>query len=707
MFGLRGTLAFKTFRIVEENRDIPPWPSYQYMEEVKGDQVIREYILQEQDQRTYLLCPRGFVIGQLAVALLIGPDQVEKEPELKVKQVAFKHNVAKTMELPSDLGDRVQPTEEKAEDLCPTLGHCLMYQACVFNFGNELCLKDPNPGTRKNLDVNVTCVRDAAFEELLKEAKTAEGEIENEVRVQQEQTYQERRNQVLNIMYDSKLDFGIEDFPNTVLTNRPASEDFVFRSSCPKSPRESGFGGECNRASEEIPRPEDVGQNTWHLTSRVQSERCKNRVVEVYCAFQYNREGKCVPPHLLENPLEATNSNWQGRAVWGEAAYPIRGSRPVEDMAEQQRQLENYKLRNLLPVRIAFALLVHKDVPAIMQLLLAIYRPHHFYVLHVDKRKEQVRQELKRQVQQTLPAHNVIVLPVERSYVTSWGGMGIVRAHLEQFEELARMGVWDFLINMSGSDLNLRDIDDLALALAPYRGHNFFAFHGNVRNENLENDQGLCWEAWYECDGFTYNVTRTGGQPTAEVLKIKTTSQWATLSRDLVEHLLDQESHPPIWRTYDFHMQTSVIPDESYLSTFALNGKMRDKTHHVGLYWLKRFSGQTRYNLCKHLGDADFCGQGPSDIDSTDLGEVADMTHRYFFARKFETSNTKDEVRAMALRLAEGEYYTMLNKYLPKQVVHQLLQNAWRYLRFSFLSKGLIGTCSLHPYYGVCKLNNV
>ena len=252
----------------------------------------------------------------------------------------------------------------------------------------------------------------------------------------------------------------------------------------------------------------------------------------------------------------------------------------------------------------------------------------------------------------------------------------------QQFEELARMGVWDFLINMSGSDLNLRDIDDLALALAPYRGHNFFAFHGNVRNENLENDQGLCWEAWYECDGFTYNVTRTGGQPPAEVLKIKTTSQWATLSRDLVEHLLDQESHPHIWRTFDFHMQTSVIPDESYLSTFALNSKMRDKTHHVGLYWLKRFSGQTRYNLCKHLGDADFCGQGPSDIDSTDLGEVADMTHRYFFARKFETSNIKDEVRAMALRMSDGEYYTMLNKYLPKQVIHQLLQNAWRYLRY-------------------------
>lgn len=52
-----------------------------------------------------------------------------------------------------------------------------------------------------------------------------------------------------------------------------------------------------------------------------------------------------------------------------------------------------------------------------------------------------------------------------------------------------------------------------------------------------------------------------------------------------------------MWRTYDFHMQTSVIPDESYLSTFALNSPQRANTHHVGLYWLKRFSGQTRSSL--------------------------------------------------------------------------------------------------------------
>ena len=128
-------------------------------------------------------------------------------------------------------------------------------------------------------------------------------------------------------------------------------------------------------------------------------------------------------------------------------------------------------------------------------------------------------------------------------------------------------------------------------------------------------------------------------------------------------------------------MQTSVIPDESYLSTFALNSPMKDQTHHMGLYWLKRFSGQTRYNLCKHLGDADFCGQGPSDIDNSDLSELADMTHRYFFARKFTTENINDESRIIANKFSRSDYYKNLQKYIPQQIIYQLMQNGLRYLQ--------------------------
>lgn len=49
-----------------------------------------------------------------------------------------------------------------------------------------------------------------------------------------------------------------------------------------------------------------------------------------------------------------------------------------------------------------------------------------------------MRREVERQLGQTLPGHNIRLIPRERSLVTSWGSFGIVRAHMEQFEELCR-----------------------------------------------------------------------------------------------------------------------------------------------------------------------------------------------------------------------------------------------------------------------------
>ena len=495
--------CFKPISVTEENREIPSWTSYKYLEVSEKSLIIREYVLQEQDQRTYLMCPKGYSIGQIAVSLLLGQDQIEKNEHMRHKTLAFKYKIGN--EFQSDYGDRKEDYKDlDPEDMCPTLNQCLMYQACVFNFGNELCKKDPNPGTRKNLDTNITCVKDDDFESHLHSSDLGENyfNLHDELK--------EKRDKVLNIMYDSKLDFGIEDFENTQFKFREVGEDFVFESQCPHHPSLDHYKGDCNM----IPmNAEDVSQNIWHLTSRVTKPECKQKINEVYCAFQSSQTGRCVPPHLVKKASE----KFQQTEIFNENAYPKLGPRPVKDVALHHNELVSYKYRNILPVRVAFALLVHKDVPAILNLLEHIYRTQHFYVIHIDKRKVAIRKELDKQIKQKFPSFNIQILPIERSFITSWGSFGIVRAHLEQFEELSRMGLWDFVINMSGADLSLRNVDDLAMALAPYRGHNFFAFHGNVRNEDLTQDQGLCWEAWYECDGFTFNITRTAGQPIAKV----------------------------------------------------------------------------------------------------------------------------------------------------------------------------------------------
>ena len=113
------------------------------------------------------------------------------------------------------------------------------------------------------------------------------------------------------------------------------------------------------------------------------SEKCKSRVLMVYCGFQFDRMGKCVPPFLVK----PGNVPWNGTDVWSGSAYPEPGSRPSTQVLQRFKLLDKYKHKNLVPVRIGFALLVHKDVPAILQLLRVIYRPYNFYVLHVDYRK--------------------------------------------------------------------------------------------------------------------------------------------------------------------------------------------------------------------------------------------------------------------------------------------------------------------------------
>lgn len=113
-----------------------------------------------------------------------------------------------------------------------------------------------------------------------------------------------------------------------------------------------------------------------------------------------------------------------------------------------------------------------------MQLLVSLWQPQHFYVFHVDVRQENERQSLQQMIDERFPLiDNIRVLASDRSFVTSWGSFGLVRALLEAYEELCRLGTWDFVIDLSGADLPLRSVRDLSFALAPFRNQSFIAFH--------------------------------------------------------------------------------------------------------------------------------------------------------------------------------------------------------------------------------------
>jgi hypothetical protein len=194
--------------------------------------------------------------------------------------------------------------DEKYADSLP---RCLFFQACVFNFGTEFCKNDPWPGARKNLLVNVTCVRDDVISQDGKAVTSVDDDViidrrnkdvmehpnadvaeqpnadvteqpnadvaeqpnddvekqlngditeqpngyvissaVDDVKILSEievtkTKIMERRDIVLNIVFDSKLDEGIEDFTRTILTDRWVHESVVFSAGCPPEPYAAGY----------------------------------------------------------------------------------------------------------------------------------------------------------------------------------------------------------------------------------------------------------------------------------------------------------------------------------------------------------------------------------------------------------------------------------------------------------------------------------
>ncbi|XP_042913639.1 uncharacterized protein, partial [Parasteatoda tepidariorum] len=105
-----------------------------------------------------------------------------------------------------------------------------------------------------------------------------------------------------------------------------------------------------------------------------------------------------------------------------------------------------------------------------ISVLQSIYKDHFLYAVHIDK-EEQLREELESQIEKSFPTrHNIILLPTESSYSTTYDSYETVRAKMEAYVNLLHLGIWDFVVTLSEDDVLLRNIDDLAIALAPYRG---------------------------------------------------------------------------------------------------------------------------------------------------------------------------------------------------------------------------------------------
>nr|XP_027224267.1 uncharacterized protein LOC113816396 [Penaeus vannamei] len=202
---------------------------------------------------------------------------------------------------------------------------------------------------------------------------------------------------------------------------------------------------------------------------------------------------------------------------------------------------------------------------------------------------------------------------------------------------------------------------------------------------------------WHGCEGYVYNVTKAGGQPHPEEIPIYTGSQWSIMGRDLTDYAVTHERRSDQLNRWHYHLQMSIIPDEAYFPTVTMNSPYANKSRPLGFHWLKKFEGRNTINLCRHMEDADFCGQGPGPVEEGDLREMMESSHRYFFARKFYTDNTGHSTRIRVTEHVRTNYYLSLRRQIPRGLLKQLADLAFVRLEEDLRAHPVLGAVTISP----------
>ncbi len=169
------------------------------------------------------------------------------------------------------------------------------------------------------------------------------------------------------------------------MTFKEKREEKIFGSVCPlDDPYAAGYRGECqnfrdsksnilksnismsNVSMSDVSMTNEVRERLWTIVSRLESETCRWKVVEHFCAFLFSPIGLCVPPGVLE--VGQSELYDVSKLRFNERVYPKIGRRQsFEENVEENDFL-------LKPPRLGFIILVHKDASAAVQLLETIYR---------------------------------------------------------------------------------------------------------------------------------------------------------------------------------------------------------------------------------------------------------------------------------------------------------------------------------------------
>ena len=275
-------------------------------------------------------------------------------------------------------------------------------------------------------------------------------------------------------------------------------------------------------------------------------------------------------------------------------------------------------------MKIAIAMLCHKNVEQINALLRAMAHDDIYFYIHVDK-KSGINRE-------TITGKNVYVLNKDSSVDIQWGGFGMIEATLRLIETISQATAkFDYIWLMSGQDWPLRSANEIVEYVEQHRGEDFIEIlpsdESFERGYFKRND--LYYPTWMVSNELHIKIVKhlfwlaTGGKKSTKIFKRKSKiekfyygSQWWLLSSQTVNSMT-QFLRSNKW--FIDYFKNSLVPDESFFQT---------------LYGMIDSVSEVKPAICFVNWKSN--PNSPEVLTSDDMNRITEIKRSYLVARKFD-----------------------------------------------------------------------
>ena len=228
---------------------------------------------------------------------------------------------------------------------------------------------------------------------------------------------------------------------------------------------------------------------------------------------------------------------------------------------------------------------------------------------------------------------NVYVATGEHErFSTIWGGASLLSMLLSSYRYLVDRTDWnwDFVVNLSETDMPIRPVEEMAQFLGENRGLNFILTHTSKTDVFLSK-QGMKY-TFVECE---HRMWRLHERPLPRGVRMYGASDWVTLSHEFVVYLLDAiENEDPLLAPLRHYFSYTLLPAESFFHTVLMNSKFCDRTANGNLRLVNW--QRTRGCRCQQKAIVDWCGCSPNDFLEKDLKTIKVILKYQFFFTNFQ-----------------------------------------------------------------------